>query len=180
MFSELKREQSMKKKKASKGLQFDDLEEKLSKMTVEDKGKSDVPTKIKQIVQSPHFRSIKNQKPSSTSLQMVKTSAEEEEQRRNSVENGGLCHSESMGLGIFEAATMVCQIVDITTDSTIKAAEEKKQQQQAKKLRGSKGSISSQTGAGPFALIKEATEQKKKKKQSFEDDDEDDEDGDKE
>ena len=106
-------------------------------------------------------------------------------QRSNSLESPGLAGTpgqSNLGLGIFEAATMMCNIgefapkmsrvnlsfsVDITTDSTTMTFKNDK----TKTLKSKESKTSLGSASGPFSQMKEAQEMKKKSKNSFEDDD---------
>ncbi|CAL2036012.1 unnamed protein product [Caenorhabditis brenneri] len=195
MFSEHKKKQEDAKKSQKNGeLIFDDLDTQTRALRLADE-KKEQPSEFRRKsvhktinlseymsemdAKNPKRRSIKksDQKPSTMSLNVggAKSggSSEKEKevvstQRSNSLESsaGILAASQHVGLGIFEAATMMCNIVDITTDSTTKTFKsDKPRQLKSKESKTSLGSTN-----GPFAQMKEAQEMKRKGKNSFEDD----------
>uniref|UniRef100_A0A8R1HJK2 Uncharacterized protein n=1 Tax=Caenorhabditis japonica TaxID=281687 RepID=A0A8R1HJK2_CAEJA len=173
MFSEHKKRQEEAKKKEKNGeLIFDDLEAKTRALKLDSKtDHSDLMDG-----KAPKRKSIKkaDQKASTMSLNISKVGGKEStsSQRSNSLESPGInvAKGAKVGLSMFEAATMMCNIVDITTDSTTKSAKnDKTKMLKSKESKMSLGGCAS----GPFAQMKEAQEQKRKSKPSFDDDDED-------
>uniref|UniRef100_A0A1I7U925 SMAP domain-containing protein n=1 Tax=Caenorhabditis tropicalis TaxID=1561998 RepID=A0A1I7U925_9PELO len=191
MFSEHKKKQEEAKKNGE--LIFDDLESQTRSLRMSDDGKKGDQSELRRKsihktinlseymsemeTKNPKRKSIKKseQKPSTMSLNVGKSSVEKEKeavssQRSNSLESpGGLqaaLAGQNVGLGIFEAATMMCNIVDITTDSTTKTFKNDK----TKTLKSKESKTSLGSTSGPFAQMKEAQEMKRKGKNSFEDD----------
>ncbi|CAD6190363.1 unnamed protein product [Caenorhabditis auriculariae] len=162
MFSEHKRAEDSKKSK--KDLNFDSLEEKAKQLSLKERTSSAEPVKRTKSIKKEH------QKPSSSSLNLVKTTdkAVEKNDRSNSAEGtviGG------MGFGIFETASMMCNIVDITTDSSKRKFPSAHNASQKLKSQSSKTSLTSQSG--PFAMMKEAADKKQRKKKGDEQDEDD-------
>ncbi|CAP28682.2 Protein CBG09111 [Caenorhabditis briggsae] len=196
MFSELKKKQEEAKAKKNE-LIFDDLESQTSKLKLAEvetakKDQSELLKRRKSVhktinlseymsemeTKSSKRRSIKksDQKPSTMSLNVGSGGIHKEKesvssQRSNSLESPGLGGGpgQNVGLGIFEAATMMCNIVDITTDSTNKSFKNDK----SKTLKSKESKTSLGSASGPFSQMKEAQEMKKKSKNSFDADDED-------
>ncbi|CAI5446716.1 unnamed protein product [Caenorhabditis angaria] len=171
MFSEHKKRQEDLKKDSKKELIFDELESKTAKMKVSDEGKKEkIYTSSEEINRVQKKRSIKktDKKESSMSLNLSKIPDAAPSNRSNSVESSAAAVVPNMGIGIFEAASMIKNIVDITTDSTSK----KVSTATTKSLKNmdSKNSVTSMSGSGPFAQLKEAQEQKKRNKHSFDED----------
>ncbi|CAB3401294.1 unnamed protein product [Caenorhabditis bovis] len=156
MFSEHKKKTNDKKEKGEGNLKFDELEAKTKKMKIGEDGKKEKKYHSTDELPLEKKRSIKksDQKPSTTSLKGDESSSSKP--------------IEKMGFGIFEAATMMRNIVDITTDSTTTNPLNRTKQLKSKNSKTSLGPLTS----GPFAQMKEAQEMKKKK-QSFDQDDED-------
>ncbi|UMM22103.1 hypothetical protein L5515_003485 [Caenorhabditis briggsae] len=178
MFSELKKKQEEAKAKKNE-LIFDDLESQTSKLKLAEAetAKKDQKYMSEMETKSSKRRSIKksDQKPSTMSLNVGSGGIHKEKesvssQRSNSLESPGLGGpGQNVGLGIFEAATMMCNIVDITTDSTNKSFKNDK----SKTLKSKESKTSLGSASGPFSQMKEAQEMKKKSKNSFDADDED-------
>ncbi|CAI2348035.1 unnamed protein product [Caenorhabditis sp. 36 PRJEB53466] len=179
MFSEHKKKQEEAKKKDKNGdLIFDDLNAKTSNMKMAEERSQKEPKYMSEMeAKNPKRKSIKKieQKASTMSLNLSKNGEKEKEsvssQRSNSLEAPALtgAPSQNVGLSIFEAATMMCNIVDITTDSTTKNGKIDK----TKVLKSKESKTSLGSASGPFAQMKEAQEQKRKSKQSFELEDDD-------
>ncbi|KAF1762479.1 hypothetical protein GCK72_010741 [Caenorhabditis remanei] len=193
MFSEHKKKHEEAKRNDKNGeLIFDDLESQTRSMRLSDDGKKEKSEllnrrKSKTInlseymsemeTKNPKRKSIKksDQKPSTMSLNVGKSGMDKgkeavSSQRSNSLESPGLAGTpgqSNLGLGIFEAATMMCNIVDITTDSTTMTFKNDK----TKTLKSKESKTSLGSASGPFSQMKEAQEMKKKSKNSFEDDD---------
>nr|CDJ85775.1 unnamed protein product [Haemonchus contortus] len=88
------------------------------------------------------------------------------EQRSSSLEKHD---GEFVSHGLFDAASVVCNIVDISKDSTLRRhhqSPEAKHQKPVKKASSASITSTSSQSSGPFASLKES---ERKKKQSEED-----------
>ncbi|VDL79891.1 unnamed protein product [Nippostrongylus brasiliensis] len=183
MFSEQygRKEADMNKKKNSskdepEELKFDGLEEKLSKefsdMSTKDKDKSNRKDskgqmKYSSAVQAERMNALGRAGKTKSATSIVRKEKQlMAENRSNSLEKA--TDGEKVSLGLFDAANVMCTIVDISKDSTMRrhqtdvhpAANHPKPVKT-----GSKSSISSTSShSGPFASMKES---EKKKKKSF-------------
>uniref|UniRef100_A0A8R1I9H9 Uncharacterized protein n=1 Tax=Caenorhabditis japonica TaxID=281687 RepID=A0A8R1I9H9_CAEJA len=118
----------LQKKEKNGELIFDDLDAKTRALKLDSKTEQSDLMDGK----APKRKSIKkaDQKASTMSLNISKIGGKEStsSQRSNSLESPGInvAKGAKVGLSMFEAATMMCNIVDITTDSTTKSAKNDK------------------------------------------------------
>ncbi|GMR42280.1 hypothetical protein PMAYCL1PPCAC_12475, partial [Pristionchus mayeri] len=142
-------------------INFDSLDEKLSdkmdKMSIRDKSLSKYgegtnrPTTVEKLRNS--FK--KGEKKSTQSLN-ISTNIEKEKMSKRS---SSVDKSNDLTMSLFGAASVVCNIVEISKDSTMNGKKNKTLAQT-----GKKDSVGSDNGkpAGPFSAIKEAQQNKKK------------------
>ncbi|GMT19271.1 hypothetical protein PFISCL1PPCAC_10568 [Pristionchus fissidentatus] len=149
-----------KKKKNGKDVNFDSLEEKMSdkmdKMSIRDKSLNKYgdgasrPTTVEKLRNS--FK--KGEKKSTHSLNIATTSEKEKMSKRSS----SVDKTNDLTMSLFGAASMVCNIVEISKDSTMNGKKGK-----SLALTGKNDSVGSDNGkpSGPFSSIKEAQQKKK-------------------
>ncbi|KAK5972902.1 hypothetical protein GCK32_004877 [Trichostrongylus colubriformis] len=181
MFSEQygRKDKDMSKRKSKsrddeKSLSFDRLEDKLkdemTEMSVKEKEKekeAKAEMKYSPAVQTERAKTLTRGKTQSATVILQKEKNLMAAQRSSSLEKN---EGESVSVGLFDAANVVCNIVEISKDSTLRRnphhSPDAKHQKPQKKTSSSSLLSSSSNNAGPFALLKES---ERKKKQSLED-----------
>ncbi|CAI4228065.1 unnamed protein product [Auanema sp. JU1783] len=155
MFSEHKKTTNVSKHSSTKEKKFDTLEEKvtngIAQMNVKDgkvlkKYTSDTAPEMRKSLK-------KDGASSSASLILRSNSKKGEIQRSNSDDK------KDLSKGLFEAASVMCNIVDITKDSTMKNG---RNEADPKKFNAKPNKSCLSAQSGPFAALKENAQKKKK------------------